>query len=111
MKGSSSIPSHPYSLPEDVDERIRSTVHSLSTELQAQLERERLEKEEMKKEQASLQAQLSETRSQLNILMERLGVLPGSSRRQHSLPPDADDENDTDGSSDDYTIFECLLDN
>ncbi|KAL3502498.1 hypothetical protein ACH5RR_036947, partial [Cinchona calisaya] len=73
MKGYSSRPSHPYDLPEDVDERIRSTVHSLSAELQAQLERERLEKEEMKKEQASLQAQLSETRNQLHTLMERLG--------------------------------------
>ncbi|KAL3522401.1 hypothetical protein ACH5RR_015235 [Cinchona calisaya] len=78
--------------------RIRSTVHSLSDELQAQLERERLEKEEMKKEQASLQAQLFETRNQLHTLMERLGVLPGSSRHQRSRPLDADDE---DGSSDD----------
>ncbi|KAL3510429.1 hypothetical protein ACH5RR_029830, partial [Cinchona calisaya] len=101
MKGYSSRPSHPYDLPEDVDERIRSTVHSLSAELQAQLERERLEKEEMKKEQASLQAQLSETRNQLHTLMERLGVLPGSSRHQRSPPLDADDEDDADGSSDD----------
>ncbi|KAL3537529.1 hypothetical protein ACH5RR_000895, partial [Cinchona calisaya] len=98
MKGYSSRPSHPYDLPEDVDERIRSTVHSLSAELQAQLERERLEKEEMKKQQASLQAQLSETRNQLHTLMERLGVLPGSSRHRRSRPLDADDE---DGSSED----------
>ena len=97
MKPFSSGASQLETISEEVEERLRSEVHSFNTSLQAQLEKERQEKEEMRKE-------LSDTRNTLNLLMEKLGFKASSSHSQpvvHDENDSSDEEDDEESASED----------